>query len=504
MAELIAAGAALGVASSLITFTDVTWRILKRLDEYCNNTKDVPKVIKHIRPQLQLLIEKVEELRRGDEDGRLTGSSPSTLSKIIKPCEEQLNLLDQLTVKMLPSRSDSTILRLRKAGLSIYYEKELSRVWARVESYKTTFIFHFTNTASQPVPALVVPVSTHYHYPASVASHLVVREEPLRKIEDAFSRPNLIVQPQIVVLLEMGGCGKTQLALWYCQQSEANGLFSSIFWVDASSPTAVTQSFSAIAGIITENKADRQNFEANLRIVKDCLGTRTDRWLIVFDNFDDPTAFKSRDIKEYFPHGKNGAILVTSRHGDVRRLGETISVDEMSQNEGLELLFRQTSCDRNESNALVAREIITRLGNIALAIDQAGAYVSARRLPLHLFMDHFNKRREQVLKETPNNLWEYRKKLDDTEAETSLSVFTTWELSFQQIDRYESSGKTLKHLLSLSAFFNNTDIFEDLFRGYKTSRNPNWLKEFCHERTWDSFKFQDVLAQLVKLNDIDS
>jgi hypothetical protein len=58
MAELLAAGTALGVVSSLITIVDVAWRVLKRLDEYGDRTKDVPAAIKHIRPQLRVLADK--------------------------------------------------------------------------------------------------------------------------------------------------------------------------------------------------------------------------------------------------------------------------------------------------------------------------------------------------------------------------------------------------------------------------------------------------------------
>ena len=431
-------------------------------------------------------------------------SSPSTLSKAIEPFEEQIKILDQLTVKMLPGKSDSRSLRLRKAALSIYYEKELSKVWAQIETYKTTFIFHCT---SIPSPELILepsPLRGYYHYPASVVSHLVIRDKPLSKIGEASLTPNLGASSPVVVLLGMGGCGKTQIALRYCQQSEANRVFSSIFWVDAYSPATAAQSFTSAAGVITGKKADPGDFKASLRLVRESLTTWTNHWLIVFDNFDDPTLFESRNIKEYFPHGMNGAILITTRHQDVRRLGQTISINEMSQDEGLDLLFRQVGCQKNESNSSIARDIVARLGYLALAIDQAGAYISARGLPLSLFMDHYNKRREQVLKETPRSLWEYRRKLNNAEAETSLSVFTTWELSFEQIDDTDLKGKTLKHLLTLSAFFNNTDIFEDLFMVFHGLNNPVWMEEFGSEDAWDSFRFQDALAQLAKLSLISS
>ena len=508
MAELLAASTAIGVASSLITFGDVAWRVLKRLDEYSARTKDVPKVIRNIRPQLQLLVKKLEELKRAESDGSLATNSRVQLSEVMKMYEGQITILDKLTQRMLPAEGDSKRVRAIKALSSIYYEGELSRTWAQIESYKTTFILHFTNinphtTISAEAPTIVLEAkhaNTYYHHPASIPSRLVTRETPLGQIEAAYLDDTLAATSPVVVLLGMGGCGKTQLALQYCQQCEAKGRFSAIFWVDASSSTSTAQGFATIAGVIKGSQAACQDPEANIETVKQDLGAWTKRWLIVFDNFDNPEAFENRDIRDYFPHGKNGAILFTSRHGDSKRLGHVIALAEMSQVEGLELLFQQVGCERDESNLTAGKDIITRLGGLALAIDQAGAYTSARNLPLHLFMDHYNKRREKVLKETPTTLWEYKRRLSTEEAETSLSVFTTWEMSFEQIDKDKTNGKTLKHLLTLSAFFNNKDIFEDLFKTHFELEKPDWMKTFTSEGVWDSYEFQDAVSKLANLS----
>jgi tetratricopeptide (TPR) repeat protein len=274
----------------------------------------------------------------------------------------------------------------------------------------------------------------------------------------------------------------------------------SIFWVDASSPAATAQSFFTIAGLITNNQEDLKDNEVALEIVKSRLSTWTDSWLIVFDNFDDPNSFNDKNIKDYFPGGANGAILFTTRHGDVMRLGNVVAVGEMSQDEGLELLFGQAHCDRSERSTQTAKAIISQLGNLALAIDQAGAYISTRKnLPLDLFLDHYNNRRQKVLQETPSSLWEYRRRLSPSEAETSLSVFTTWEMSFEQIN-----DKAEEHLLIVSAFFDNADIFEDMFKSHFEVERPEWMKRFNKEGEWDSYEFQDVLAKLAKISLIRS
>ena len=53
--------------------------------------------------------------------------------------------------------------------------------------------------------------------------------------------------PTVVVLHGMGGCGKSQLALEYCQQSENDNSYSAIFWVDATSPAIIEQGIKDLA-----------------------------------------------------------------------------------------------------------------------------------------------------------------------------------------------------------------------------------------------------------------
>lgn len=125
------------------------------------------------------------------------------------------------------------------------------------------------------------------------------------------------------------------------------------------------------------------------------------KWLLVFDNFDDPSSFRKKSIKEYFPRGSQGSILFTSRHAATKSLGYSIDVSAMSNEEALDLLFRRSQADNSEANRLEGGSIVKRLGLHALAIDQAGAYILARNLDFNLYWVHYNNRRETVLNETP-------------------------------------------------------------------------------------------------------
>jgi hypothetical protein len=109
---------------------------------------------------------------------------------------------------------------------------------------------------------------------------------------------------------------------------------------------------------------------------------------MVFDNYDQPSEL--RNITTYFPQGETGSILFISQHTDSERLGTTIRVMQMTENEGLELLLRQSKLKSNDGNAAEGRKVIRKLGYLPLAIDQAGAYISTRKLPLQLFAKHYD------------------------------------------------------------------------------------------------------------------
>ena len=168
----------------------------------------------------------------------------------------------------------------------------------------------------------------YYLYPCKTDS-LVTRKDPLRKIEQFYQKNETGVTAKVVVLRGMGGCGKSQLALDFCQRAHDDKRFTAIFWIDATSPNTVAQSYTTIAQEISKEKINPADPEANIHLVKKIFGTWTAPWLLVFDSFDDPEAFVEKPLNSYFPQGKNGLIILTSRHADSERLGDSVSVSDM-------------------------------------------------------------------------------------------------------------------------------------------------------------------------------
>ena len=304
--------------------------------------------------------------------------------------------------------------------------------------------------------------------------------------------------PETVVLLAMGGAGKTQLALEVCRQAEQSSRFAAVIWVDASSPMSVIRSYKIIAQKILKQKAYSLDDEGTIRLqIQDELRGWDQQWLMVFDNYDNPRAFQGHSIRDYLPSGRSGRILFTSRHQDSARLGHKIDTSTMTENESLELLLQRPPL--NEDEFIHGRKIVSTLGHLALAIDQAGAYIRARSLNLKEFIQHYHDRKEVVLREIPDE-WEYSRAINDEQMETRLRIFTTWELSFNQISGQEREVQDKEHFLTLAAFFDAGNVSERYLQAYFDRSNPDWMRIFSSNERWDSYKLGDVLFEFQKLS----
>ena len=229
------------------------------------------------------------------------------------------------------------------------------------------------------------------------------------------------------------------------------------------------------------------------------LESFTEPFLFVFDNYDQPGEFGN--VKEFFPH--RASIIFTSRHVDSKRLGKSVEIGGMPEEEAVELLLLQACLEKTQENITNAKAITEKLGGLALAIDQAATYISARHVPLHSFIDVYAKRKAAILKHTPTN-WEYRK-AGSNETEQSLSVFTTWEMSFEQLEGTSEERESIIHLLTLGAFIDTNNVGEGLFSLYSEQPdNPQWLETFMTDGKWDSDRFQDSVVRLLSVSLVTS
>lgn len=93
--------------------------------------------------------------------------------------------------------------------------------------------------------------------------------------------------------------------------------------------------------------------------------------------------------------------------------------------------------------------------------------------------------------------------LSEEQVETSLSVFTIWEMNFSQVGDDDKHRDGVEQFLTLVSFLETSTVSEMLFEtpfGFEMVG----LGIFYSDGIWDPFKFQDVVAQVSELSLIQS
>lgn len=301
---------------------------------------------------------------------------------------------------------------------------------------------------------------SYYTVPGKYVSRFVGRRNFIEQLQSKIiTALNASDRPTVLVIQALGGQGKSQLALEYCRKSKASSRFRGIFWVDATSRTTTMRGYENIAASLnTPVTHELPDADSKREFVKEMLEKWNEWWLLVFDNYDCPDIFS--DLEEFFPLNGHGAILITSRHESTQELGLSIKLTPMSEDEALELLFSKSNKQRTQESSEEGLKIVRNLGCLALAIDQAAAYINSTKLTLSQFNAKYEDQKKEILNYTPKLFWKYMRTEEDSE--TRKSAFTTWEMSFQQIAPAERR-KRVEHFLTLSAFLNPSSIREDLF-----------------------------------------
>ena len=223
-------------------------------------------------------------------------------------------------------------------------------------------------------------------------------------------------------------------------------------------------------------------------------------FLIVLDNMDHAKDFTQ--IMQLMPEkNKLCMVLITSRHRDAQQLGTCLEIKPMEQDEAVELLLMKCNIASELQHQNHAESIVQTLACLPLAIDQAGAYISSRNLPLAQFIDHFKIRKEVFMNYIPSG-WPYQRPHDDQQRVSDLCVFTTWELSLDELGS-SVDAEPLIDLLTFAAFNGSSLLLPKMLR---TQVEENLAAELCcrdlytSDGKWDPWKYQDAVVQLYSVS----
>ncbi|KAG8699887.1 hypothetical protein FRC08_005055, partial [Ceratobasidium sp. 394] len=305
------------------------------------------------------------------------------------------------------------------------------------EGKKTIRMAHIDGQIQQ----FMIGQATHMKQCPAPTPVFTGREDKIAQVAACISRGDM--ECCVFVVHGMGGVGKTQIALKAIERTHA--MWTDVVYVDATSrETAIgaLEQFSMARGIGSTHQ-DTITW----------LGSKRERWLLVFDNADDP----SLGISSFMPRGDHGSILITTRLADMALLARgprsACNVSNMDPAEALELLLK-TARIEHESITDDEREegikLVQDFEHLALAVVHAGAYIWRSHLSIRKYRAMFTQQRQVTL----DRYSEVLVKVDDYKK----SVYTTWRMSYDRL------GDRAKELMWLMAFMHNNKLAEDIFR----------------------------------------
>ena len=252
-----------------------------------------------------------------------------------------------------------------------------------------------------------------------------------------------------------GGIGKTQICLKFIE--EMSGRLTYVFWVDASSVET------SLRGISSIPAAQDACLDGSIESVLQWISGIQEEWLIVFDNADEPPVYV---VERFIPPGNRGNILITSWNkymGRVISFENIIEIKEIEEADAITLLLKASHLDASAKHIEAAKNIVTELGCMPLAVDQAGAYIEAGRCSIDKYLQQLSLHCQTLMSDAT---FRGASKYDQT-------AYGTWDLSFKEIKKRASGQSSARDvqaahaailILQICAFYHQSNISKDIFQ----------------------------------------
>ncbi|KFZ18653.1 hypothetical protein V501_01091 [Pseudogymnoascus sp. VKM F-4519 (FW-2642)] len=333
--------------------------------------------------------------------------------------------------------------------------------------------------------------------PFSRDEHFVGREDILDQLDQG-GQQDAPKKHRRQALVGLGGVGKSQIAIEYAYRLRKHRPQISVFWIHASTKTRFEQAYQEMAERL--ELPGRDDPKANvLRLVYNWLSDEANgQWHMILDNVDVGSVFFGNNddvrgvslhdqatdpqppLETYVPQSSNGSILITSRNSTaannlVDTFGRLVPVKPMEEKDSVNLLKTRIPVDKYSEADL--KELAQALEGIPLAITHAAAYIRSRpRITASMYFRLFQESEANQASLLNNN------ETKDLRRDHSIrhAVITTWQISFNQIQRTNTQAADL---LSLMCMFDRQSI-------------PEWL---LHNNT-DQLLFEDSIALLVNFS----
>lgn len=270
------------------------------------------------------------------------------------------------------------------------------------------------------------------------------------------------VLPTPQTLYGLGGVGKTQVALEYAHRFMSH--YDLVWWIDAEQAESVVLSLAELADRLGLRVGESVNEAAESAREALRRGAPTSRWLLIFDNADEPS-----EVRRYFPGG-SGHILITSRNQGWSGQAGVLGVDVFTRGESIDHLRRRVRGLTRQDADRVAEAV----GDLPLAVEVAAAWLETTRTPVDTYVAQLQAEATKALA------------AGETPVDYPTPVGATWNVS---ITRLREQSPAAVRLLQLCAFFAPEPISLTLFYNEQMTRA---LAPYDDELT-DSFMLGKVI-----------
>jgi hypothetical protein len=215
----------------------------------------------------------------------------------------------------------------------------------------------------------------------------------------------------------LGGVGKTRAAVEYAWRHA--GDYTALLFVSAPSVAELRANLANLVGVLgmtAEGAAVDQQLAAVLGWLDAHPG-----WLLILDNVDTEEA--AREVERLLVKLRSGHVLITSRIANWSAGVEPLELDVLAPADAAAFLLERTPHRRKGADdATRAAAIAGELGGLALALEQAGAYIDKLRLSPAEYLQQWGAKRPEVLRWHDPRLMQY-----------PASVAVTWKTTFAQL-----------------------------------------------------------------------
>ena len=219
-------------------------------------------------------------------------------------------------------------------------------------------------------------------------------------------------------LYGLGGIGKSRVAVEYAWAHADD--YNALLFVVAETPEALRRNLAALAGTLVP-QLDATDDAVKLAAVLDWLRANPG-WFLILDNVDSKEALA--EAERLLSELVGGHVVVTSRLADFSGHFQPLELDVLTIEDAAAFLLERTKDRRRVApdDDSKARAVAEELGRLALALEQAAAYIAKRRLTFSRYLEQWRSNRDEVL------AW-----FDPTVTDYPRSVAVTWQTSVAQL-----------------------------------------------------------------------